>query len=45
LRHPQGKPIQSVTVNGKKHERYDVDKDWIILPGTLGGVQEVLARY
>jgi hypothetical protein len=45
LRHPQGKPIQGVTLNGTKHDRFDVDKEWIILPGTLTGVQEVLARY
>ena len=45
LRHPQGKPIQSLTLNGQKHDRVDIDKEWIVLPGTLTGVQEVLARF
>jgi hypothetical protein len=45
LRHPQSKPIQSLTLNGQKHDRFDVAKEWIVLPGTLTGVQEVLARF
>lgn len=45
LRHPQGKPIQSVTLNGLPYDRFDVKKEWILLPGLLKGVQEVAARY
>jgi hypothetical protein len=45
LRHPQGKPIQSVTLNGKNYDQFDADKEWIVLPGSLAGVQEVTARY
>ena len=45
LRHPEAKPIQSVTLGGKKHDQFDVDKEWIVLPGGVTGVQEVVARY
>jgi hypothetical protein len=45
LRHPDGKPIQSVTVNGKTYDKFDAKKEWVILPGTVEGVQEVAARY
>ena len=26
-RHPQAKPIQSVTLNGKKYDQFDADKE------------------
>jgi hypothetical protein len=45
LRHPQGKPIRSVTLNGASYDRFDAQKEWIVLPGTLQGTQEVVARY
>jgi hypothetical protein len=45
LRHPQGKPIRSVTLNGANYDRFDAQKEWIVLPGTLRGTQEVVARY
>ncbi|UCD27639.1 MAG: hypothetical protein JSV03_11050, partial [Planctomycetota bacterium] len=45
LRHPDAKQIKNVTVNGKTYERFDAKKEWIILPGTVQGVQEVVARY
>jgi hypothetical protein len=45
LRHPQAKPLQSVLVNGQAHDKFERDKEWIILPGTLQGRQEVVARY
>jgi hypothetical protein len=32
LRHPQGKPVKSVTVNGKNHEDFDVEAETINLP-------------
>ena len=45
LRHPQAKPIQSVTLNGARYDRFDAKKEWIILPGDLHGLQEVVASY
>jgi hypothetical protein len=45
LRHPEGKPIKSVTLNGKAYDRFDVKKEWVILPGALDGVQEIVASY
>ncbi|MBN2021886.1 MAG: hypothetical protein JW809_03760 [Pirellulales bacterium] len=32
LRHPEEKPIKSVTVNGKPYDKTDLDKKWIVLP-------------
>ncbi len=45
FRHPEEKPIRSVTLNGRPYERFDREKEWVILPGTLKGEQEVVARY
>jgi hypothetical protein len=45
LRHPKGKPIQGVTLNGKPYDRFDPKKEWIVLPGKLEGAQTVVARY
>lgn len=45
LRHPQAKPIQSVTVDGKPYDRFDAKKEWIVLPGDVEGVQEIVAKY
>jgi hypothetical protein len=45
LRHPEGKPIRSVTLNGRKYDRFDAGKEWIVLPGDLQAVQDVVASY
>ncbi|MCX7428388.1 MAG: hypothetical protein NTW96_22505 [Planctomycetia bacterium] len=45
LRHPEGKPIERVTVNGKPYEKFDREKEWVELPGKLDGVQEIVAEY
>jgi hypothetical protein len=45
FRHPAGKPIQSVEVNGQAYDRFDVEKEWVILPGSLEGEQTIRARY
>ncbi len=45
LRHPQAKPLQSVLLNGEAYDKFDREKEWIILPGTLQGRQEIVARY
>ncbi len=44
LRHPQAKPIKSVTVNGKKWTGFDKEKETIRLKGQTGRVA-VEARY
>ncbi len=45
LRHPHKKPIQSVTVNGEDYKRFDPEKEWVILPGSVRGEQLIVARY
>jgi len=45
LRHPSSKPIKNVTVNGKEYANFDVNQEWVILPGTLNGVQEIVMHY
>lgn len=45
FRHPEGKPIKNVSLNGQPHDRFDAGKEWVILSGTLTGTQEVIARY
>ena len=45
LRHPQGKPLKTVTVNGKPYERFDPEKEWVVLPGNVSGVQEIVGSY
>ena len=45
IRHPQAKPLQSVLLNGQACDRLDREKEWIVLPGTLQGRQEIVARY
>jgi len=44
LRHPDGKTIQAVTVNGKRHSRFDPAKECITIKPTKGPV-EVRAEY
>ncbi len=45
IRHPQAKPLQSVLLSGQAYDKFDRDKEWIVLPGTLQGRQEIVARY
>jgi len=45
FRHPQQKPILSVTVNGKPYDRFDVEKEWVILPGNIEGSVEIIVTY
>lgn len=44
LRHPEGRLIQSVTVNGKPWKDFDRDCEWIVLPGTAARYH-VVASY
>ncbi len=45
LRHPDEKPMRSVTVNGTPCDTFDAKKEWVVLPGTAEGVQEIVAKY
>jgi hypothetical protein len=45
LRHPEEKRIQRVTLNGEAHDRFDAEKEWIILPGNLRGHQNLVVYY
>jgi hypothetical protein len=45
FRHPAGKPMQSVTVNGKPWDRFDAKKEWVVLPGDAEGAQEIVVHY
>jgi hypothetical protein len=45
FRHPAGKAMQGVSVNGKPHEKFDAKKEWVVLPGNADGLQEIVARY
>jgi hypothetical protein len=45
VRHPEEKPIKSVTVNGKPYERFDVRKEWVVLPGDLSEQQTIKVAY
>jgi hypothetical protein len=45
IRHPQARPIRNVTLNGARYDRFDAQKEWIVLPGTLQGRQNVVASY
>jgi hypothetical protein len=44
FRHPEGKKIKSVTVNGRAWQDFDPAKDEVTLPGTSGKVT-VVAEY
>jgi hypothetical protein len=44
LRHPQGKPMQSVWVNGKKWTDFDVTKEWVRISPEENRYQ-VTAKY
>lgn len=44
LRHPEGKPIRSVTVNGGRHTAFDVRRETITLPSGEGTLN-VRAEY
>jgi hypothetical protein len=44
IRHPQGKPIKNVTVNGKPWNDFDAQKEWVKIPGA-GGKYDVYVHY
>ncbi|MCX5644103.1 MAG: hypothetical protein NTZ17_05385 [Phycisphaerae bacterium] len=45
IRHPQSKPLKTVLLNGQPYNKLDQDKEWIILPGSLSGRQEIAGLY
>ena len=44
FRHPEGKSMNRVTVNGKPWDKFDAEKEWVVLPG-LAGKTVVVAYY
>jgi len=45
LRHPEAKRMQSATVNGATWTEFDAEKEWMVLPGSVTGRQEIVVRY
>ena len=45
IRHPQSQPLKTVLLNGLPYNKLDQDKEWIILPGTIKGRQEIVGLY
>lgn len=45
FRHPQAKPIRSVTLNGQPYDRFDASKEWVIIPGNVKGKQCIITMY
>jgi hypothetical protein len=45
IRHPQATPLKRVVLNGAAYDKFDQDEEWIVLPGTLRGRQEIVAHY
>ena len=44
LRHPEARPIQSVTVNGESWDGFDPDKECVVLPGSAQKYR-IVVRY
>jgi hypothetical protein len=45
LRAPEGKRLQSVTVNGKEWKQFDSEEESVTLPAKLAGTVNVAATY
>lgn len=45
LRHPQKKPIRSVTVNGRNWKHFDSKKEYILIPAPTETAYTISARY
>jgi len=45
VRHPKDRQIKSVAVNGQPYDRFDAKKEWVILPGTVRGRQQIEVSY
>lgn len=45
FRHPQEKPMQSVTVNGQSWTDFDTEKEWVVIEKPLQDCYAIVARY
>jgi hypothetical protein len=45
FRHPQGKPLRSVDVNGKEWERFDTGREWVGIDSPVERHYAITARY
>ncbi|MCW5981045.1 MAG: hypothetical protein KIT09_23385 [Bryobacteraceae bacterium] len=45
LRHPESRPMQSVTVNGRNWTEFDRDKEWVRISSPSEARYEVVASY
>jgi hypothetical protein len=45
LRHPQGQPLRSVSVDGQNWTDFDVRQEWVRIPNPRGKRYEIVARY
>jgi len=45
FRHPQAKPIQSVTVNGANWTDFDTQKEWVVIEKPLQSHYTITAKY
>jgi hypothetical protein len=45
LRHPERKPMRSVTVNGSVWKDFDVSKEWVRVGEPAAGKYEIVVRY
>ncbi len=45
LRHPEAKPMRSVTVNGQNWTGFDVQKEWVVIDKPVEATYVVEARY
>jgi hypothetical protein len=45
LRHPERKPIASVTVNGAEWKGFDPAKEWVRIPSPDGRLYTIVVRY
>jgi len=45
FRHPQDKPMQSVTVNGREWDNFNARKEWVVIPKPVRERYTIIARY
>jgi len=45
FRHPDAKPIRSVTVNGQDWSGLDTQKEWVVIENPAGERYEIVTRY
>jgi hypothetical protein len=45
LRHPQHRPLRSVSVNGKEWTDFDTAKEWVRIPNPGEKLYRIVARY